>query len=129
MEYGATVQHDGLQMVEEHGDAFWCKLMCVSVCVLSCVYSRTLSIDFLFLEVSRLIFPFSLSRFLPPRLLFSPSLQSLRNALNVLIFAHANTRVSQQQRLNSSADPRQTDHTTHWHLDSLQTKWIFLLLL
>lgn len=97
------------------------------VCVWVFIATRSPSIDFLFLEVSHLVFPFSLLFFFCLSVSFFLPRFSLRNALNVLIFAHANTRVSQQQRLNSSADPMQTDHTTHWHLDSLQPKWLFTL--
>lgn len=61
-------------------------------------------------------FSFSISA--PPSLVFPPSVQVFRNALNALIFAHANTRVSQQHSLNSSADPRQTDHIARLHSTS-----------
>lgn len=130
MDDGATALHDGLH----HGRKSTV-MRGESLCVITATRLLLLIyIDFLFLEVSHLIFLLlSLSLYffsLLPLLVscFSPSPQAFRNALNVLIFAHANTRVSsQQQRLNSSADPSQTEHTTHWHLDSLQPKGFFTL--
>lgn len=89
------------------------------------------SSHWLLLRISVFLLFLEASYFLPPVVTSSHththlpvSLLPLWNALNVLIFAHANTRVSQQQRLNSSADPRPTGCTTNWHLDSLQVKWL-----
>lgn len=71
-----------------------------------------------------LIFPFLPSFLVTPSHALSLPVVSLRNALIVLIFAHLNTRVS-QQRLNSSAGPCKADHTVyHWHLDRQQPTWL-----
>lgn len=76
-------------------------LVCVCVCVAPRIFY------YVSLKVSHVIFLHSLSFFFCPSVsCFSPSVQAFRNALNVLIFAHANTRAGRQQRLNSSADHR-----------------------
>lgn len=71
------------------------------------------------LSASFPLLSFSISA--PQSLVFPPYGLVFRNALNVLIFAHANMRVSQQQRRNSSTDLRQTDRTTCRYLARLRT--------